>query len=177
MSKPKIIGLTGYARSGKDTVGEILTSQHGFTRLAFADGVRNLAARIDPILDNNGRRLSSYIEQEGWEDSKVHPEVRQFLQTLGVAVRDTLGASLWIDALFRKAVRLGTPVVITDVRFVNEADAIRDRGGVVWRVERPGTGPVNGHVSETAMDGYIPDYTIYNVASLDYLADSVRAAL
>lgn len=149
---PSIIGLSGYARAGKDTVADILCSRYGFTRVAFADKVRELAQDIDPILDNNGTRLHSYLKWHGWEDSKAHPEVRHFLQTLGVAVRNTLGPFAWVQAAMND--RPPSPVVFSDVRFPNEADAILLKGGEVWRVTRPGTGPVNHHISESAMDDY-----------------------
>ena len=47
-----IIGLTGYARSGKDTVAKILVDNYGYKRIAFADKIRELLVEINPILEN-----------------------------------------------------------------------------------------------------------------------------
>jgi dephospho-CoA kinase len=46
MSKPFIIGLTGYAGSGKDTVRNILEAKHGFDGIAFADPIRDMLTAL-----------------------------------------------------------------------------------------------------------------------------------
>jgi len=63
-------------------------------------------------------------------------------------------------------------VVITDVRFENEADWILGHGGHVIRVERPGVGPVNGHVSENPLPDYLVSYTLKNDKTLSDLWDN-----
>lgn len=126
---PRLVGLAGYAGSGKDTAADVLV-ELGWERVAFAGPLKELAARIgwDGVKDEHGRRL---------------------LQDLGVGCRDVLGADVWVDALLA---RLPARAVVTDVRFPNEVDAIHDHGGLVVRVVRAGVVPVNGHVSETALD-------------------------
>ena len=57
-----IIVLTGYARSGKDSVAKVLVEQYEFTRVAFADKIKDLLVEMDPILEN-GHRLSSTLEE------------------------------------------------------------------------------------------------------------------
>ena len=69
-----IIGLTGYARSGKDTVASILVEDYGFTRVAFADPIRDLLLKINPILEN-GYRLGEHVKEFGWELAKARTEV------------------------------------------------------------------------------------------------------
>jgi hypothetical protein len=71
----------------------------------------------------------------------------------------------------------GDKVVITDVRFPNEADAIKALGGQIWRVKRLGVGAVNGHVSETAMDGYPVDQIFVNNGSIDDLMALLQARM
>ena len=68
-------------------------------------------------------------------------------------------------------------LAISDVRFPNEADAIRAFGGLVVRVERPGVGPINGHESEIALDGYDFDLVVVNDGTLDELTDEMEAVL
>ena len=166
-AKPVVIGLMGYARSGKDTVAEFL-AHHGYERRAFADGVRSLAYLTDPS-------IAYLVDKRGWEGAKSSPSVRGTLQNLGVACREVFGEDVWVDLALRDLPRL---TVVTDVRFPNEAAAIRAKGGVLWRVIRSGTGPVNDHISETALDDTKPDVLIRNNGSLaDLKAEVDRLVL
>jgi hypothetical protein len=63
----------------------------------------------------------------------------------------------------------GTKVVFSDVRYPNEADAVRKLGGQVWRIERDGHGPANEHTSEHALNKYNFDQRIYNDKDLESL--------
>ena len=67
--------------------------------------------------------------------------------------------------------------IITDCRFPNEAEAIKDRGGIIIRVDRPGVEPVNAHPSETALDNLDFDYRIANVSDLVALKQTVEVLL
>ena len=157
-----MIGLSGYARTGKDTAAQIL-AERGFRRVAFADRVRSLALRLDAP-------TRAIVGALGWEEAKSHAYVREYLQTLGMAVREEVGEDAWIRAALRD--RRGD-LVISDVRFRNEADAIRAAGGVIWRIERSGISAANGHVSEHEMDGYRYDSVIRNDGDLNGLHEAV----
>jgi hypothetical protein len=167
-----IIGLAGYARAGKDTVAQILVEERGFRRIAFADALRDMLAALDPYIGTT--RLSDRLNWHGWEATKADPEVRRLLQRLGTeAGRDVLGPDVWVDAAVRKMdLESEENYVVSDVRFPNELQAIRSYGQV-WRIERPGCEPVNGHVSETALDGARFDRVISNNGSIDDLAERV----
>jgi hypothetical protein len=67
--------------------------------------------------------------------------------------------------------------VITDVRFPNEADAIKQEEGILIRVNRSGVGPVNDHESETSLDGWGFDYIIDNDSTLGSLKRKVKEIL
>lgn len=152
-----LIGLLGYAGAGKDTVASLLP---GFERRAFADKLRELALRINPDLcDNlNGcTYLGSLVDYHGWDKAKREiPEVRRLLQDLGQGAREVLGDTVWIDAVLPPALPGFPPtgtydtldVVITDVRYPNEAERILALGGKLCVVVRPGVDPVNNHASE-----------------------------
>jgi hypothetical protein len=174
----KLIGLTGYARSGKDTVGRYLVQEHGFTRLAFADAVRDAVLTFDaPVKTEYGYvRLSHIIHSDGWDAAKVrYDEVRRQLQVMGTEVgRMLFGENVWVDIVKQKMEGLDL-VVITDVRFANEADFIHEYGGLVWRVERSGVKPVNAHASENL--DFEPDVVIYNDSDLPTLFRSVEELL
>lgn len=173
----RIIGLMGYARSGKDTAAKALI-ERGWTRIAFADAVREMALAIDPVVDwEMGERLSDWVKQMGWEGAKQNPEIRRLLQAIGTeGGRKVLGENVWIDAALRKvsaAAMQGGDVVLTDVRFFNEAQAIRDWGGMVVQVNRPGVGPLNGHASESL--NFAPDCTLDNSGTVEQLHAAILA--
>jgi hypothetical protein len=67
--------------------------------------------------------------------------------------------------------------VFTDTRFTNEADAIRERNGKVFRISRPGYGPVNNHPSETALDTYKFQAHILNNRDIPSLEAKVQELL
>jgi len=148
----QVIGVTGYAQHGKDTFGQHLVQAHGFKRYAFADQLRSLALRVNPVVwgDPNGAhmRLSKLVAEVGWEHAKQHSEVRRFLQELGTAVRDIVGEDTWVDVLHRKLLKeKPDAAVITDVRFPNEADFVHALGGRLVRITRKvrkDLTPVNG---------------------------------
>jgi len=163
-----IIGLSGYAKVGKDEVAQILVKKYGFKRIAFADPIRELLLEINPILAN-GYHLKTIINEEGWTLAKNKEEVRRLLQELGVGARQVLGDDVWVVAALRKMENFKENYVITDVRFENEAVMVRQLGGEIWRIQRPGIQAVNNHVSELEMDGYKFDRVLRNEGTLEEL--------
>lgn len=175
-----IIGLTGYAQSGKDTVAQILVDRFGFKRIAFADKIRELLYEMDPPIkihpDGGLVGLQNFVDIYGWDEAKQEPQVRQHLQNLGVAARKVFDESFWIyQALGEVAPQ--DKVVVSDVRFSNEADWIKDFDGQIWRVTRPGIDAVNNHVSETNMDNYKEDVHLINAGTLDELVLLVQTRM
>ncbi|MEU0762004.1 hypothetical protein ABZ351_20275 [Streptomyces microflavus] len=182
--------LMGRAGSGKDTVGARLVSRFAFARVAFADPLRDLAVSLDPVVGHEPTgfgplplRLSDVLRREGWDTAKQRPEVRRVLQRLGQGVRDQ-DDRYWLRAALAKvdvADRWGLPVVVTDCRYANEAEALRDRGALLVRVERPGrTAPAGEdereHQSETELDDFPADAVLTNggtVAELHQLTDQL----
>lgn len=174
----RLIGLSGYARTGKDTVGKILVEQYGYTHGSFAAKLKELAEEINPIIDPmGGYTLGEVLWASGWEWVKDNrPESRRFLQALGTGVREVIGADTWVRLALR-SLPDGSRAVFSDVRFPNEAGAIKKAGGAVWRIERDGYGPVNGHVSETALDDFEFDWYLYNNSDLGALGRNIADAL
>jgi hypothetical protein len=172
----RAIGLSGYARSGKDTVAGLLAPR--YTRVAFADILREFLLRLDPLVlhDASGDWTVEQllrVHKGDWEAIKPMG-IRPLLQRLGTdAGRALLGDTVWIDAALDR-VPDGSKIVVTDCRFPNEAQAIKDLGGEVWRVDREGYGPINAHPSESAMDDWDFDVRLTNNSTLIELADQVR---
>jgi hypothetical protein len=174
-----IIGLTGYARSGKDTVANILVNNYGYTRVAFADKIRDLLVEMDPILES-GHRLSSTLEEYGWDLAKAKPEVRRLLQTLGVGARKIFGEGFWVHEAMKTMLNDPRPdmnYVVTDVRFLNEADMVKANKGQIWRVKRVGVGAINSHVSESEMDDYKVDQIFTNNGTIEDLELMVKTRM
>lgn len=162
----RIIGLSGYAQAGKDTVAKMLGSRQ-YARVAFADPLRALAYELDPAVHDK-------VDMWGWEKAKAEPDgyVRRYLQKLGDRARAHLGPYVWIDAARLKVGKTGN-YVFTDVRYRNEGETLRDLGGKLVRIERPGCGPANDHPTENDMDGYEFDAFINNSGDLNYLFEQV----
>ncbi len=182
------VALMGRAGAGKDTVAARLVKRHAFVRVAVADPVRDLAAALDPVVGYEPTgfgplpiRLSDILRREGWDQAKQRPEVRRTLQRLGQGVREQ-DEHYWLRAALAKldvADRWRVPVVVTDVRYANEADALRSRGALMVRIERPGAtagGEAARHVSERELEAYPADVTIPNggtLADLHALVDTL----
>ncbi|MFF4430490.1 hypothetical protein ACFYZ4_15115 [Streptomyces sp. NPDC001513] len=180
------IALMGKARSGKDEVGKYLTANFAFTRVAFADPLKGMALSLDPIIGAESghygylpNRLSDIVRRYGWEKAKDrYPEIRRTLQRLGQTVRVN-DADYWVNIAMDKVDVADTwnlPVVVTDVRYPNEADALRARGFLLARVQRPAAEHLTltqagaaTHESETALDDYPADVTLANVGTLPQL--------
>jgi hypothetical protein len=195
MTTGKVIGLAGYAGAGKNEVGRIL-EMLGFTQVAFADRVKEITASMDPIVAFLPRwtwtfkhpvlrsfiperfyrtyRLSDLIELFGAEEAKREfSEVRRSYQKIGTEVGRELNPNTWVEQLVNRILASDESFVVTDVRFPNEMDAIRALGGEIWRIDRPGTGPVNAHVSESALDGVEFDEIILNDSTIDHLEQQI----
>lgn len=161
----KLIGLMGRKRSGKDTVFEILHRKAPqVVRVAFADGVKEeVAAAIN--------RPVSYIEEH-------KTQLRLLLQAWGTEYRRNLcSPTYWIDRtrdVIQQYADGDAIVVLTDVRFPNEAALIQELGGTTVRVYRPGFDTSDDeHSSETALDDFKADAVIWNPGGLSELENRV----
>ena len=192
-----LIGVTGYAQAGKDTVADYLVEEYGFTKFAFADALRNLALTLNPwVVDHDWqsyvdespepRRLAWLVNELGWDGAKQNPEVRRFLQVLGTeGVRDHLGKDSWVNALDLVWMQSGAKnVVISDVRFPNEAEYVHRNNGILCRVARfneDGTAFDNGigteHPSERFVASLSVDESLWatNVAGLHNIVRHLMA--
>ena len=169
-----IIGLTGYAGSGKSTVAQYLVEKHGFTLIKFAGPLKSMM------------RALGLGEREIEGDLKEKPcallggrTPREAMQLLGTEWgREHFGQNFWVNIGMERAVDVldqGGRVVIDDVRFPNEAAAIRVYGGKLMRITRPGVGPVNGHSSDNQKLRH--DLEIFNSRSIAGLQEAVWFAL
>lgn len=188
-----VIGLTGLARSGKDTAADRLTQRWGFTRFALGDEVRTAALAVDPLIpDPRGNpwyartlglarpavRLSSLVAELGWDKTKALAEGRRTLQHVGSDAGWMIhGEDLWTRRTRAQIdeIHPHSPVVVTDIRMPHEADWIRSMGGIVVRIVRPSQQSLQGalgtHISETG--GLAIDKELVNDRSIEHLHAAV----
>lgn len=199
-----IIGLIGFAGSGKGTIADILVSKKGYTKLAFADAVKDATAAIfgwpRSLLEGDTAESREWREQkdEWWsQKTELHITPRNMLQLMGTEVgRGMIHPDLWIYAL-EKRIEMYQNVVIADVRFPNEMKFIQEKGGFIVRVKR-GDDPewydtalqdnkdgntdlgrmnINYpkiHYSEWAWIGYPVDYQLDNVGAISMLDGDIE---
>lgn len=156
-----LLGLCGAKRSGKDTVASILVEEHGFKRLAFADAIRDALYALDPIVIEElnvtevySYRLTELVDSAGWEDAKKVPEVRRLLQHMGFEAIRQFDDNFWVDVVFKQIDDVDENYVITDVRFLNEVQAVEAYDGTVYRVRRDSAeNHGDTHTSETQLAG------------------------
>ena len=117
------------------------------------------------------------------------PLMRQLLQRHGTEFRRTQDPNYWVSKLMEKIDNSDAALMalyggansdfvsISDVRFANEADAIRERGGKIWRVTRPNAHAPDGilhHISESGQSEIVADETLVNDGTVYDLALKVR---
>ena len=156
-----LLGITGPARSGKDTFAEVLVQDFGWHRDSFAEPLRDFVAGL---LGMSRAQLELVKDRPLEKLDGVTP--RRMMQTLGTEWgRELVHRELWIRALLWRAggyLEAGRSVVVPDVRFENEADAIRAAGGLVVHIARPGSPVVEAHASEAGVRLASGDMTLIN---------------
>ena len=169
----RAIGLSGWARSGKDTVANYIIENYGYTKASFAQPIREALVNLNPNInvgESNQASLATSVRLLGWEQLKdISVDVRPLMQRLGTEVgREMFGEDFWVDTALDR-IPDGSKVVFSDVRYPNEANAVRDFGGKIYRIDRAGVGPANEHASETALNDYDFDDRIDNSGTVEEL--------
>jgi hypothetical protein len=148
------------------------------------EDLRDDLLTLDPFMDGDVS-MRTLLDSLGgdWELAKYHrfhgPEVRRHLQIYATEVcRDNFGQDIWVQLLARRVAEdRPKAVVITDVRFNEEAAWITSNGGTVLEITRPGISAVNGHISEAGIDRKYIARTIRNEGTIADLADALDDAL
>lgn len=146
-----IIGFGYSARAGKDTAADYLVNTYSFLKDSFAYSLKEGIGKGVFGFTDEQLELTKEIPDDFWGMSP-----RQALQLAGTeGGRNVFGQDLWIKTLQRRVTQHPTRnYAISDVRFKNEADAVKAMGGIVLKVNRTGSGTTSKHVSETELDSY-----------------------
>lgn len=171
MPRYPVIGIAGKARSGKDTLAQILL-QLGVARYRYS-----FAGPIRAMLKAG---LGIDMDDPDWanrkERSVAHLGVtpRRLMQTLGTEWgRETIHRDIWVKEAQLHFMENGAGMVVTDVRFENEAEWIRLIGGLVVHIERSSAPPVEAHASEGGVTVSSGDAIVFNHGSRDELRAQV----
>jgi len=199
---PILIGVVGLIGAGKDTIADYLVNVHGFRRDSFAATLKDAVSAVfgwdRDQLEGRSRHSREWREQlDPWWSERLDRDVtpRLMLQIWGTEVcRRGFHDDIWIASLENKLRSTQDDVVISDCRFPNEIDAIRQQGGQVIRVIR-GEDPVwlmearshlrhqtplpsrLPHASEWAWAGTDFDRYLDNNGSLDQLYEQINDLL
>lgn len=173
MPQAPLIGIAGRARSGKDTVANFIVAAIGGYRYSFADPVRAMLAP-----------LGVDMSDPYWQARKEEPipalgvSPRRMMQTLGTEWgRQLINPDLWLIMAHQRLLQNGPGMIISDVRFDNEAAWIRKHGGRIIHVIRPDAKAVEAHASEDGIEMQDTDARLFNSGTLEELQLSVRELL
>ncbi|MDR3668744.1 MAG: hypothetical protein P4L35_18035 [Ignavibacteriaceae bacterium] len=150
----KIIAFTGLAQSGKTTAANFIS---GVKILSFADPVKQIALSSfnwDGVKDEKGRRL---------------------LQVIGTECGRAYDYDIWVKKM-REQIEIYAPLykvlAIDDCRFNNESELVKELGGIVIEINRPGCVP-DGHASEQGISPHLIDMHILNDGTIKQLKNNV----
>lgn len=148
-----ILGFTGKARSGKTTASDYVVENFGFIKINFKDAlIKEMRERLPDVLVHLSEMYDMTIDELFIEKP---PAMRALMKNYGTEVRRGDKDSYWTDQWMESVkvqIELGNDVVTDDVRFLNEAECIKETGGAVVRIIRSDITGDTTHKSETEMD-------------------------
>ena len=162
-----IIGLCGKKGSGKSTAATYLKEKYGTNRVNFKDAlVTEIKQNFNPLLN----AMIELLEKQDYDGNcaltidqlfdKKPPVIRTLMQCYGTEVRRADNENYWKNKWIVSTMEKGGRIVCDDVRFLNEADAVKSVGGFIIKIEREGLVSNDTHKSETEMDSINYDYVI-----------------
>jgi hypothetical protein len=174
--KPTVVGCIGTQGSGKDEICNYLRDKHSFVKVGFSDPIYELLWEMNPILEvavfeqwtPEITRYRDLVAKIGIDKAKrYYTEIRRWLQIIGTEYgRNTFGPDCWIRALDAR-IKDSPFVAVRDVRFENEIDYIRARGGfIVWVQSNRAPKRDTSHDSEKLVFADHADYTVQNNGTL-----------
>lgn len=183
MKNINIIGITGYAQSGKDEVAKIL-KKFGYTRIALADALKEGLYNINPYVRSYHQlsiydkfvKLQDLVDTLGWDEAKKNEDVRDLLQRYGTeGGRNIFGEDIWINIIEKKIRDHNvSKIVIPDIRFINEVNwVLNQENSLLIKIIRPRVGSINGHISDKGIDDDLCDILLYNDGTIEDLEEVI----
>jgi hypothetical protein len=191
-----IISLSGKLQSGKDTTASIikeLIPEMNWEVKKWAGKLKEIASSLTniPLHKWESGDFKEHTLPAPWDNFTG----RQFLQLLGTdAMRNNFDTEVWVKALMSQYIvstsTIGTSEfdfsevdvepnwIITDTRFPNELEAVKQKGALLIKVIRSYDTNAGEHPSETQLDYFADwDYIIENTGSMNLLRSSVKDIL
>jgi len=170
----KLIGFAGKKRSGKDTAAQTLVTSCDYTQFSFASLLKEMTTTLLIKLGLDPLTVARMVNGDLKEmplPQLMGKTTRHAMQTLGTEWgRQCIGENFWVAATLRQA-KTVQKAVISDVRFANEAQAIREAGGKVIELRRPDVRCDDSHPSEQI--DFTVDDVILNVGTIEELQTAV----
>ena len=198
-----IVGFMASGESGKSKCAEILADELGFTRVSYTEPIITVLYEINPIVlvtpedyqkvikEMEWKQASQFYDMRinnyggfyyfrdlhvflGYDVSKRIKMVREYYQRAGTeAGRNLYGQDVWIN-LAEKKFDKSENVVIENVRFENEALSVLRKDGFLVKINRPGFGNINNHISDTGIPYHLATHTLENDGTVADLPQKVR---
>jgi hypothetical protein len=207
-----ILGVTGLIGSGKDTVADYLCTFHGFKRVSFAASLKDAVSAVfgwdRELLEGSTKSSREWREQKDvWWSERLNMEItpRRVLQYWGTEVlRNHFHKDIWVASVENKLRQSKDNIVITDCRFANEVNAIKNVGGttmrvvrgkqpewyeaavsynkgevgnMTWSISKAKLDKLNVHASEYSSVGINYDYYVDNNSTIDNLHKQVESII
>lgn len=182
----RLIGISGKFCSGKDTLAGLIIKHYenkGYktANLKFADSLKNICSIL------TGTNIDEQYTQEGKAKENILNMTNGRLQQLiGTKLRE-IDENIWINPIIEYYKNNPETIcIISDCRFKNEAQAIKQNGGILIRINRnipslhtevlhfKNNGRDVNHISETDLDDYNFDYTISNNGTIKDLEHWIK---
>lgn len=189
----KIIGLVGFISAGKGTVSQYFVEKYDYIQESFAGSLKDATANIfgwdRTLLEGDTKESREYREQVDtwWSEKLGMPDFtpRLALQLMGTDVmRNNFHNDIWILSLQKRLLSTSRNIVVSDCRFQNEINSIKQLNGTIIRIKRGdepewyndalnGIYPMDVHASEYGWIGGHIDYVIENDGTLEELYQKI----
>jgi hypothetical protein len=141
---PKVIGVSGFAGSGKDSFANIFVEKYGYTKISMADSIKDMLSVVfgwDREMLQGATpesRLWRETPDEFWSGVLEYPFTpRKAMTTIGTNLfRVHFHKDIWVQSVKKKILDVGTNVIIPDLRFGNEIGMMREIGACLFEIER-----------------------------------------
>jgi predicted AAA+ superfamily ATPase len=169
-----LIAILGPKGSGKTTLSHYLEVQHAYMSTSFATPLKLMLKTLLEYQNLSPNLIHAMLYGDLKETETKYLDYatpRRAMQTLGSEWRDLISRNLWVNIWENKIyseLNRGRKITVDDARFIHEVNLIRNLGGKIVKIHRPGYEPsAKEHISETEQGKIVPDLLITNDSSLE----------